>query len=96
VSPPSGSVAASANETPAGATVTASASSTAWSAWAPSGTSSRSDSPITRSPGAKPATPDSSTVPATSPVMRAIKDWAETHIEEVAAARDAYDVRGSQ
>lgn len=27
------------------------------------------------------------------PVMRAIKDWAETHIDEVAAARHAYDRR---
>ncbi|WP_307848825.1 winged helix-turn-helix transcriptional regulator [Microbispora oryzae] len=27
------------------------------------------------------------------PVMRAIKDWAEMHIEQVAAARDAYDSR---
>src|SRR4051794_21636700 len=27
------------------------------------------------------------------PVMRAIKDWAEAHIEEVATARDAYDDR---
>jgi DNA-binding HxlR family transcriptional regulator len=27
------------------------------------------------------------------PVMQAIKEWAETHIEEVATARDAYDDR---
>ncbi|GLY89621.1 winged helix-turn-helix transcriptional regulator [Actinoallomurus iriomotensis] len=27
------------------------------------------------------------------PVMRAIKDWAETHIEEVAAAQEAYDAQ---
>jgi DNA-binding HxlR family transcriptional regulator len=27
------------------------------------------------------------------PVMRAIKDWAEAYIEEVATARDAYDDR---
>jgi DNA-binding HxlR family transcriptional regulator len=27
------------------------------------------------------------------PVMRAIKDWAETHIEEVTAAQDAYDAQ---
>ncbi|GLY77440.1 winged helix-turn-helix transcriptional regulator [Actinoallomurus iriomotensis] len=27
------------------------------------------------------------------PVMRAIKDWAETHIEEVAAAQGAYDAQ---
>lgn len=27
------------------------------------------------------------------PVMRAIKDWAEAHIEEVLEARDAYDRR---
>ncbi|NRQ31853.1 helix-turn-helix transcriptional regulator [Nonomuraea sp. NN258] len=27
------------------------------------------------------------------PVMRAIKDWAETHIEQVAAARESYDNR---
>jgi DNA-binding HxlR family transcriptional regulator len=27
------------------------------------------------------------------PVMQAIKDWAETHIEQVNAARDTYDDR---
>jgi DNA-binding HxlR family transcriptional regulator len=27
------------------------------------------------------------------PVMRAIKDWAETHIEEVTAAQGAYDAQ---
>ncbi|WP_424528638.1 winged helix-turn-helix transcriptional regulator [Sphaerisporangium viridialbum] len=27
------------------------------------------------------------------PVMQAIKDWAETHIEKVTAARDTYDNR---
>lgn len=27
------------------------------------------------------------------PVLRAIKDWAETHIEQVVAARDDYDSR---
>ncbi|MFB9837506.1 winged helix-turn-helix transcriptional regulator [Actinoallomurus acaciae] len=27
------------------------------------------------------------------PVMRAIKDWAETHIEEVAAAQESYDAQ---
>jgi DNA-binding HxlR family transcriptional regulator len=26
------------------------------------------------------------------PVVRAIKDWSETHIAEVHAARDAYDL----
>ncbi|WP_327588049.1 helix-turn-helix transcriptional regulator [Nonomuraea sp. NBC_00507] len=29
------------------------------------------------------------------PVMQAIKDWAETHIEQVAAARDTYDNRST-
>lgn len=29
------------------------------------------------------------------PVMRAVKDWAETHIEQVTAAREAYDGRPS-
>ncbi|MFC6373509.1 winged helix-turn-helix transcriptional regulator [Nonomuraea thailandensis] len=29
------------------------------------------------------------------PVMRAIKDWAETHIERVAVARDTYDNRST-
>lgn len=29
------------------------------------------------------------------PVMQAIKDWAETHIEQVAAARDTYDDRST-
>ncbi|WP_101789258.1 winged helix-turn-helix transcriptional regulator [Nonomuraea indica] len=29
------------------------------------------------------------------PVMRAIKDWAETHIEQVTAARDTYDSRAT-
>ncbi|GAB2952713.1 winged helix-turn-helix transcriptional regulator [Nonomuraea fastidiosa] len=29
------------------------------------------------------------------PVMQAIKDWAETHIDEVTAARAAYDERES-
>ncbi|MEU8106680.1 helix-turn-helix domain-containing protein [Nonomuraea muscovyensis] len=29
------------------------------------------------------------------PVMQAIKDWAETHIEQVAAARDTYDSRST-
>ncbi|MFD7843182.1 winged helix-turn-helix transcriptional regulator [Nocardia sp. NPDC004340] len=28
------------------------------------------------------------------PVMRAIKDWAETHIEDVLAARESYDAAG--
>jgi len=28
------------------------------------------------------------------PVLRALKDWSETHIEQVLAARDAYDARG--
>jgi DNA-binding HxlR family transcriptional regulator len=27
------------------------------------------------------------------PVMRAVKDWAETHMDEVLSARDAYDDR---
>lgn len=27
------------------------------------------------------------------PVMQAVKDWAETHIEEVISARDTYDTR---
>jgi DNA-binding HxlR family transcriptional regulator len=30
------------------------------------------------------------------PVMRAIKEWAETHIEEVLAAREAYDARPAE
>jgi DNA-binding HxlR family transcriptional regulator len=28
------------------------------------------------------------------PVLRALKDWSESHIEEVLAARDAYDAAG--
>ncbi|MFE5285665.1 winged helix-turn-helix transcriptional regulator [Nocardia sp. NPDC056611] len=28
------------------------------------------------------------------PVMRAIKNWAETHIEDVLAARESYDAAG--
>ncbi|MDQ6937465.1 MAG: helix-turn-helix transcriptional regulator [Actinomycetota bacterium] len=30
------------------------------------------------------------------PVLRALKDWAETHIEEVLAARERYDAIGSR
>jgi hypothetical protein len=30
------------------------------------------------------------------PVLRALKDWSETHIEEIFAARDEFDARAAR